>query len=278
VEVPAEVPFSYTTIVTTKSRIDKGLLAIPVTLLDLFPKSSGNLQVLEPDGSWAMKRFVAYGGRSKESRIYGLHDFYRRGDVEDGDELVLQVYGDGRYGLVPERQFREVVTRLESDLDHAPTDTDADAALSGLAKATNAPLDDVAESEFLRLAGQEMGSRKVRSRGYAAARDTVPPSVRLVLRRLYRGQCQVSGFSFLKSDGEPYFEVHHIDPLRGHHLKNVLVVCPNVHAQFTYASVEHDFDDAGWLRQVRFNAVAHSVFQIADQLNVPHKREVHLAE
>ena len=68
------------------------------------------------------------------------------------------------------------------------------------------------------------------------SRESVPASLRAILARLYKGQCQISGFSFLKRDGEPYFEVHHIDPLLGHHAKNVLVVCPNVHAQFTEIS------------------------------------------
>jgi len=75
---PAPVPFSYTTIVATKSRIDKGLLAIPTTLLDLFPANSGRVFLLDASGAWVEKRFTAYGSSSKECRIGGMRDFYTR--------------------------------------------------------------------------------------------------------------------------------------------------------------------------------------------------------
>ena len=57
---PANVPYSYTTVVATKSRIDKGLLAIPVSLLDLFPRSGGSVFLLDESDQWVKKTFTAY--------------------------------------------------------------------------------------------------------------------------------------------------------------------------------------------------------------------------
>ena len=76
-------------------------------------------------------------------------------------------------------------------------------------------------------------------------------------------------------NGNPYFEIHHIDPLKGNHFKNLLVVSPNVHAQFTFADLEQHFDNYGWLRKVKFNEVTHNVYQIIDDLPIDFEKEVH---
>jgi len=173
--------------------------------------------------------------------------------VKDGDEIVLLEHGDGRYELVPERIFQREIARLESDFDAAPGESDATAALAGLERVTRATPREVVACEYTRLAAREIVKRRVVARGYAQSRESIPARLRVLLAGLHEGRCQVSGFSFLKTNGEPYFEVHHIDPLLGNHVKNVLVVSPNVHAQFTFAAVDQTFDEAGWLPQVKFN-------------------------
>jgi len=52
--IESKIPFSYKTIKTTQSRIDKGLLAIPVSLIDYFPKNK-------------TKVYIAFGSSLKES-------------------------------------------------------------------------------------------------------------------------------------------------------------------------------------------------------------------
>ncbi|HEY3116339.1 MAG TPA: HNH endonuclease signature motif containing protein [Chloroflexota bacterium] len=271
------IPFSYTTITVTKSRIDKGLLAIPASLMDHFPSTNGYVQLSDGDGRWARKSFTAYDSSSKECRIGGMGTFYSRYHIESGDELVLHVLGKGRYQLLPEKAFREKVVDLESNFDNAPTEGEAEAALFGLATLTRNELDEVARSEYLRAATRDVVPRAARTRADAKSRELIPPSLRRLLASLYKGRCQVSGFSFLKRTGEPYFEVHHIDPLHGHHVKNVLVVSANVHAQFTFAEVEESFDKAGWLRRVEFNDQPYPVFQIIDELPSVFQKEVQLA-
>ena len=64
-----------------------------------------------------------------------------------------------------------------------------------------------------------------------------------------------------KRNGEPYFEIHHLDPGVGHHPTNLLVVCPNCHAQFEHATVT-DFKWAGnWLVGVMINSKRFAVRQ-----------------
>jgi len=76
-------------------------------------------------------------------------------------------------------------------------------------------------------------------------------------------------------NNKPYFEIHHINPLKGNHFKNLIVVCPNVHAQFTYAKLEQVFDNDGWLRKVKFNENMYPVYQIIDYLPNYFEKEVH---
>jgi hypothetical protein len=139
------VAFSYTTILATKSRIDKGLLAIPVSLLDSFPQRSGSVYLADESGGWSKKSFTALDSTSKECRIGGMRDFYRAYDVKGGDELVLQVYGGGRYRLLPETLFRQRITQLESAFDEAATEVDVDSTVSALASLTLARPGDVIE-------------------------------------------------------------------------------------------------------------------------------------
>jgi hypothetical protein len=76
-------------------------------------------------------------------------------------------------------------------------------------------------------------------------------------------------------NGEPYFEIHHIKPEKGNHLKNLLVVSPNVHKEFTYANVENIFDNEDWLRVVKFNGEVFNVFQKIDFLQKSFMKEIH---
>ena len=47
----SELPLNYITVKTTKSRIDKGLLAIPVSLIELFPKTGNKIFLVNEKGN-----------------------------------------------------------------------------------------------------------------------------------------------------------------------------------------------------------------------------------
>src|SRR3990167_3404858 len=91
-----------------------------------------------------------------------------------------------------------------------------------------------------------------------------------------KGRCQLTDFGFLMKNREPYFEIHHMRPDYGHHLKNLIVVCPNIHAQFEYANVKEYFDGEGWLRRVKFNSQSYLVRQFIDNVQQKFVKEVHL--
>jgi hypothetical protein len=84
-------------------------------------------------------------------------------------------------------------------------------------------------------------------------REKVPANMKVLLEGIYKGHCQVCDFWFLKRDGKPYYEIHHLDPLKYHHPRNLVVVCGNCHNQFEYASVQKEFNDYDWLVKVSFN-------------------------
>lgn len=76
-------------------------------------------------------------------------------------------------------------------------------------------------------------------------------------------------------NNKPYFELHHIEPNKSNHIKNLLVVSPNIHAKFTYSRLKQIFDEDGWLRQVFFTNVKFTVSQIIDSLSKDFNKEVH---
>ena len=63
------------------------------------------------------------------------------------------------------------------------------------------------------------------------------------LKKEYDHRCQVCGQQRQRGKDEPYAEAHHIHPLGGDppgvdHESNILVLCPNHHADFDYGTVE----------------------------------------
>ncbi|MEK6552104.1 MAG: HNH endonuclease, partial [Bacteroidota bacterium] len=109
----------------------------------------------------------------------------------------------------------------------------------------------------------------------ATTKENVPPFIRKILLEVYKGKCQLTNFTFITESGVPYFEVHHIKPELAHHLKNILVVCPNVHRQFEYTNVKEYFDNDGWLRKVKFNEDEFFVRQAIDFVTKEYHKEVH---
>ena len=96
--VESKLPFNYKTIRVTQSRINKGLLAIPVSLIDYFPKSKCRVYVSVGKGKEAiLKNFTPYSSSSRESRIGGMKSFYHNFMVKDGDELVIQILDKNRW-------------------------------------------------------------------------------------------------------------------------------------------------------------------------------------
>jgi predicted restriction endonuclease len=265
----SEIGYSYVTIKVTRSRLDKGLLAIPVSLLDKFPKEKRKITLFfdDEDKSY-MKSFSPYDSSSKECRINGLASWFIKNGIQDKDEIVIQVLDDmeGIYRLVKESMFIEQVKVLEEKILNATEEHDVERHFGDLSLKVNHPKQEVAIVEFLKLNREEMRRRIYKKPIISIVRENVPASLRKILEIVYKGKCQISNFTFTQRNGKSYFEIHHIKPDWGNHLKNLLVVSPNIHAMFTYASCEEYFDNEGWLRTVKFNNEVFNVYQAIDTI------------
>lgn len=272
----SDVPLNYTTIKVTQSRINKGLLAIPVSLLNLFPKEKCKIFITMQNGITKEMNFTPYESSSRECRIGGLTEFYKHFNIQDNDELVLIKLDDKKIKLLSESFFKQAVLQDLEKLENCQSEEDFDKNLNSLKSITEISKDELIKNEFVRLSKMQIQTRRKIQVSTTFKNEAVPTSMRLILLNLYKGKCQVSNFSFLMKNNQPYFEIHHINPDMGNHFKNLLVVSANTHAQFTYAHLWQNFDENGWLREVAFNGEKFKVFQIIDNLSEANVKELHL--
>lgn len=273
--VKSDLPLNYVTIKTTKSRIDKGLMAIPVSLIDLFPKKKSNIFLVNEYGNIEPKAFTPYNSSSRECRIGGLREFYRNYKVIDGEELVIQLLDDNKFKIIPEKLFTDILRSRFIHFENSQNDSEVESILSQISEITSLSKFEILKNKFISLSMEKNEDRKFIKKSKSTPKERAPYFIRKILLELYSGKCQVSGFTFLTKKHQPYFELHHIDPEKGNHLKNLLVVSPNVHAQFTHASIKQYFDNDGWLRKVKFGEDKFNIFQIIDSCKKKFKKEIH---
>jgi len=266
-KMQSEIGYNYITIKITQSRINKGLLSIPVSLLDRFPKEKRKITVFFDDEEQpSMKSFVPYSSSSKECRINGLTSWFGKNKIQEKDEIVIQFLDENGavYRIIRENKFIEQIKLLENSIEKAKDDEDLEKCFEDLSLKVNQSKKEVAIVEFLRLNNEEMKRRVYRKSYTPLAKENTPSPLRKILELIYQGKCQVSNFTFLQRNGKPYFEVYHIKHDYGNHFKNILVVSPNIHAMFTYSHYEEYFDNDGWLRKVKFNGEEFNVYQAID--------------
>jgi hypothetical protein len=274
--IESKIPFNYKTITTTQSRIDKGLLAIPVSLIDYFPKNKTNVYIaFGPSSKVSPKNFTPYTSSSRECRIGGMRKFYEDFQIKDGDELVVQILDDKKYRIFTEKQFEKSVKTMEEALDKSKDENEAGYKLKTISEVTNSDFRETVLNEYFRLSKSEFKKRKYNKPWIGMRKEGIPAAIRKILTEIYGGKCQITQFGFLMRNGKPYFEIHHIKPDLGDHLKNLLVVCANIHALFTYAHIEQYFDDEGWLRRVKFNNEEYKVIHIVDKIPKQFEKEIH---
>jgi hypothetical protein len=164
---------------------------------------------------------------------------------------------------------------LQRSFDASEDEEEASEKITNLAKWTDLDKNKVSLNEYHRLIDTFPSEDRLSiRRSMSRARESTPANLRILLEEIYKGHCQVCNFWFLKKDKNPYFEIHHLDPLRGHHPKNLLVVCGNCHNQFEYAPLKQDFNSDGWLVRVSFKENILPVKQAA----LITKKEVFLKE
>ncbi len=269
-KVKSEIGYGYVTIKITRSRINKGLLAIPVSLLDRFPKEKRKITIFFDDEERpSMKSFSPYNSSSQECRINGLASWFVKNKIQDQDEIVVQFLdeNEGIYRLIKENKFIEQIKELENKITSIKQDEDIEKYFEYLALKMNQSKKEVAIVEFLRLNNEIMKKRVYKKSNISLVKENVPASLRKILELIYQGKCQISNFTFIQRNGKPYFEIHHIKPDYGNHFKNLLVVSPNIHAMFTHANCVEYFDNDGWLRKVKFNDEEFNVYQAIDNFS-----------
>ncbi len=263
-KIHSAVEYNYITLRITRSRLEKGLLAIPVALMDKFPKKKQQIKVAF-DNSMDFKNlnFTPSQSSTRECRIGGMRNWFDQNILKEGDEIVIQIINPDKYyyRIIREKDFVAKIREYQSELDTSDTEREVDQKLIELSEITRLSMNDVLISEFIRLARQKVNLRNYTQRKPTKIKEKVPISLKKILGKIYGGRCQLTNFTFIQKNGNPYFEIHHIDENRGNFIKNLLVVSPNIHAQFTYARKEEFFDDEGWLIRVRFNEIEYSVNQ-----------------
>lgn len=254
------------TIRASASRLQKGLLAIPQKFSEWFPNETGRIHVVFDDEAKAEAlTFHPYDPTVKENRIFGLGRWFAKRAVREGDLISITVENlDKRlYRIASDRFVREQEERsTRRKLQAARTDSEAERELSALSRLTRRRPRELALEELLRIARVSPHRPRPLTRpGLADRHEGAPSAIRLLLREVHDGKCQLCSFTFDKRNGEPYFEIHHLDPAVGHDPPNLLVLCANCHAQFEHAIVT-DFEWVSqWLIGVRINGKRFSVRQ-----------------
>ncbi|MCC6038182.1 MAG: HNH endonuclease [Armatimonadetes bacterium] len=244
-------------VVLTSSRIKKGLLAISRRFQPLFPSVAQRITVFfDDDMTPHQKPYTPYESTTRECRIYSLRRWFRKHRASEGDWVEIVKEGTG-YRLIFHSQ-EEI--RFQRELQAAKTENQAEEALRRLAHRRRLSQRATALKELARLA-QQIQRRKRVPVAPRERYEGVPVGLRMLLKTIYGGRCQICGFTFRKRNGEPYFEVHHVDPDAGHHPQNLLVLCANCHAQMEHANVEVKRNEQGWVIAVIINGKERPVYQ-----------------
>lgn len=238
-------------VLLTRGRLSKGLLAIRRKFQHLFPSSAQKITVFfDAETTPHLKPYTPYKSMTRECRIYNLRQWFRKHQAVVGDwvEVIVE---ETVYRLVFRKRSEEEAKHRE-ELQKAETEEQAQEALRKLARTQRRSLRRTALKELQRAAERTWERKRV----IVAPKERyegVPASLRTLLKIVYEGRCQICGFTFLKRNGEPYFEVHHIDPTGGHQPQNLLVLCANCHAQMEHTEVTVERDDQGWVTAVVIN-------------------------
>lgn len=274
-EFKSEIAYSYQSIKVTKSRIDKGLLAIPVALLDRFPNKKKSITIFFDDEEVQyQKSFTPYSSSSRECRIGGLSSWFTKNKFQDNDEIIIDFIDveHGIYRLRNESVFIKDIKQIEENLiknidlsgeiKEIEIDDKIESNILVYSKKTNLSVKEILLNQYVKMKDIPIKSRAYIPVSINQRKESVPLLFRKILEECYEGKCQLTNFTFLKKNGKPYYEIHHIDDNRGNDWKNLLLVSPNIHAQFTFSNYHNIIDSDGWLREVTFDKIKYNVKQL----------------
>jgi hypothetical protein len=217
------------------------------------------------DGSKAEpKIYMPYDPKIKECRLFGLSRWFSKRGIVAGDAITVTVEdtAKGIYRIALDRFMRQrQAAEARRQLYSTDSTEVAGDQLRKLAEAKREQVKEIAFQEIALMAQRPVLRRKRTMALQKGRAEAVPPALRALLEAVHQGRCQICGFTFRKRDGRPYFEIHHLEGERGHHPTNVLVICPNCHAQLENATITEMDRIMGWLVGVTINGKRFKVRQ-----------------
>jgi len=261
------INYNYITLKISQSRLSYGMIAIPRSLLFLFPEYSTDIFILFNNSQILQRKKFIISEKNKEARIYGLSQWLKNNMSNTDDEIVIHLVDKEKliYRFINEKKYIQTIIDWENKFDNTNKEPLAYKYLNNLSNLNSIDLYTSSISQLLRLSKKELLLRNINQINNSSKRSNVPVNIRVLLEKIYDGKCQICNFSFLKKDNKPYFELHHIFPDLEAHPKNICLVCANCHKQFTYANVDYEFNN-GWLSQVAFNDKRHKVNQAINSI------------
>jgi len=261
------INYNYITLKNSQSRLSYGMIAIPRSLLFLFPEYSTDIFILFNNSQILQRKKFIISEKNKEARIYGLSQWLKKNITIPDDEIVIQLVDKEKliYRFINEKKYLQTIIEWENKFDNTNKEPLAYKYLTNLTAFNSIDLYTSSVSQFIRLSKKELLKRNIIQINNSTKRSNVPVNIRVLLEKIYFGKCQICNFSFLKKDNKPYFELHHIFPDLEAHPKNICLVCANCHKQFTYANVNYELNN-GWLSQVAFNDKIYKVNQVINSI------------
>lgn len=127
--------------------------------------------------------------------------------------------------------FDEITLMVESMIENVQPLPEVDANL-GIFLSGREVTSEFTEEEFEQIINYEDPTANLIIHAENTARRIYRKKIVEELKRLYKFQCQICGYSYYKTYGENLAEVHHIESFSKSHnnnARNLIVLCPNHH-------------------------------------------------
>ncbi|EOC5019287.1 TPA: hypothetical protein R1X41_001659 [Campylobacter upsaliensis] len=182
----SKLPLNYTYIKTTQSRIDKKLLAIPASLSDKFNQNVNKICILDENDRETFKSFTPYKSASRECRIGGMGEFYKKFKIKADDELVIIFYAKDKIKILLEKYFLKLIKQNLKTLETSNNNNNEFVkALNHLSKNINMDKMQILKNQFVFNAKQNIKARERKDIKTHKKREAVSLNMRNIAKSLW---------------------------------------------------------------------------------------------
>ncbi|EJF7502587.1 hypothetical protein M8562_001497 [Campylobacter upsaliensis] len=181
----SKLPLNYTYIKTTQSRIDKKLLAIPASLSDKFNQNVNKICILDENDRETFKSFTPYKSTSRECRIGGMGEFYKKFKIKADDELVIIFYAKDKIKILLEKYFLKLIKQNLKTLETSNNNNEFVKALNHLSKNINMDKMQILKNQFVFNAKQNIKARERKDIKTHKKREAVSLNMRNIAKSLW---------------------------------------------------------------------------------------------